>query len=126
MALVILQLNATMLTNTKTSMENSIRIEHATPWLETTTDSPKLMLKINHGKGNLEIRSPWYESRALRNSIPTHPTVTSKMLEPTDEDTAISPLPCLATRTLVIRSGTEVPAAKNVKPITYILGQKDC
>merc|ERR1719273_2648634 len=40
------------------------------------------------------------------------------MLEPTDEDTAISPLPCFATKTLVIKSGTDVPAAKNVKPMT--------
>lgn len=40
------------------------------------------------------------------------------MFDPTDEETAMSPLPCFATRTLVIRSGTEVPAAKNVKPIT--------
>lgn len=41
------------------------------------------------------------------------------MLLPTDEDTAMSPKPFLATMTLVIRSGMEVPAAKNVKPITY-------
>ena len=50
--------------------------------------------------------------------ILTHPTVTSKMLLPTEEDTAISPNPFLATITLVIKSGIEVPAAKNVKPIT--------
>ena len=49
----------------------------------------------------------------------THPTVTSKIFDPTDEDTAISPLPCWATSTLVIKSGTEVPAAKNVRPITW-------
>ena len=42
------------------------------------------------------------------------------MLEPTDEDTAISPNPFRATITLVIKSGIEVPAAKNVNPITYI------
>ena len=41
------------------------------------------------------------------------------MLEPTDEDTAISPNPFRATITLVIKSGIEVPAAKNVNPITY-------
>ncbi len=40
------------------------------------------------------------------------------MFEPTDEETAMSPLPCFATRTLVIKSGTEVPAARKVKPIT--------
>ena len=50
--------------------------------------------------------------------VKTYPTVTSKMLEPTDDDTAMSPLPCFATKTLVIKSGTDVPAAKNVKPMT--------
>ena len=48
----------------------------------------------------------------------THPTVTSKMLLPTEEDTAMSPKPFLATMTLVMRSGMEVPAARNVRPIT--------
>jgi len=48
----------------------------------------------------------------------THPTVTSKMLLPTEEDTAMSPKPFLATITLVMRSGMEVPAARNVNPIT--------
>ena len=52
--------------------------------------------------------------------VKTYPTVTSKMLEPTDDDTAMSPLPCFATKTLVIKSGTDVPAAKNVKPMTYV------
>lgn len=33
-----------------------------------------------------------------------YPTVTSKMLDPTDDETAMSPLPCLATNTLVIKS----------------------
>ena len=41
------------------------------------------------------------------------------MLEPTDEETAMSPNPFRATITLVIKSGIEVPAAKNVSPITY-------
>ncbi|TRY67508.1 hypothetical protein TCAL_16956 [Tigriopus californicus] len=45
------------------------------------------------------------------------------MFEPTEEDTAISPLPCLATRTLVMRSGTEVPAAKKVRPMTCWIEQ---
>ena len=48
----------------------------------------------------------------------THPTVTSKMLLPTELDTAMSPKPFLATITLVIRSGMDVPAARNVNPIT--------
>ncbi len=51
------------------------------------------------------------------NFIETHPTVTSNILLPTELETAISPRPFLATRTDVIRSGIEVPAAKNVRPI---------
>lgn len=42
----------------------------------------------------------------------------SKMLEPTDEETAMSPKPFLATMTDVMRSGMDVPAAKKVRPIT--------
>ena len=41
----------------------------------------------------------------------------SKMLLPIELETAISPLPLLATITLDKRSGTEVPAARIVKPI---------
>ena len=40
------------------------------------------------------------------------------MFDPTDEETAMSPNPFLATITLVIRSGMDVPAARKVKPIT--------
>lgn len=40
------------------------------------------------------------------------------MLLPTDEETAISPKPLRATMTEVMRSGIEVPAARNVNPIT--------
>lgn len=46
-----------------------------------------------------------------------YPTVMSKMLEPTELDTAISPSPLRATITLVMRSGMEVPAANIVRPI---------
>lgn len=53
-----------------------------------------------------------------KNKIGTYPTVTSNILLPTELETAISPNPFLATITDVIRSGMEVPAAKNVKPIT--------
>lgn len=38
------------------------------------------------------------------------------MLEPIDEETAMSPRPLRATITLVIKSGMEVPAAKIVRP----------
>lgn len=48
------------------------------------------------------------------------PTQTSKILDPTEEDTAMSPRPFLATITEVIKSGMEVPAAKKVSPIIYI------
>lgn len=51
-------------------------------------------------------------------SYNAHPTVTSKMLLPTELDTAMSPNPFRATITLVIRSGMLVPAARNVRPIT--------
>lgn len=56
-------------------------------------------------------------------SIVTHegngayPTVMSKMLLPTELDTAMSPMPLRATITLVMRSGMDVPAAKIVRPI---------
>lgn len=50
--------------------------------------------------------------------LDTYPTVTSKMLLPTELDTAMSPYPFRATMTLVMRSGMLVPAARNVRPIT--------
>jgi len=68
------------------------------PSAETETGCWFTIVYKSHGKGN--------------------PTVTSKILDPTEEDTAMSPWPCLATNTLVIKSGTDVPAAKNVRPIT--------
>lgn len=51
------------------------------------------------------------------NAQMAYPTVMSKMLEPTELDTAISPSPLRATITLVMRSGMEVPAANIVRPI---------
>lgn len=56
----------------------------------------------------------------------THPTVTSKMLLPTELETAMSPNPLRATITEVIKSGIEVPAAKNVRPITWWRGEEKC
>ena len=47
-----------------------------------------------------------------------YPTVTSNILDPTDEETAMSPNPLRATITLVNKSGIDVPAAKNVNPMT--------
>mmetsp|Transcript_15101 Transcript_15101/g.14502 ORF Transcript_15101/g.14502 Transcript_15101/m.14502 type:complete len:149 (-) Transcript_15101:1016-1462(-) len=46
-----------------------------------------------------------------------NPTVISKTFDPIEEDTALSPRPFLATMTAASISGTEVPAAKNVRPI---------
>ena len=46
-----------------------------------------------------------------------YPTLTSNMLLPTELDTAISPNPLRATSTDVIKSGMDVPAARNVSPI---------
>lgn len=55
---------------------------------------------------------------AIKMKWNTHPTVTSKILLPTELDTAISPNPFRATITDVIKSGIDVPAARNVRPIT--------
>mmetsp|Transcript_8364 Transcript_8364/g.10618 ORF Transcript_8364/g.10618 Transcript_8364/m.10618 type:complete len:214 (-) Transcript_8364:713-1354(-) len=44
------------------------------------------------------------------------PTATSKMFEPIEDDTAMSPWPCWATMMLESRSGIDVPAARNVRP----------
>lgn len=52
------------------------------------------------------------------NNNRTNPIVTSKILLPTELETAISPKPFLATRTEVMRSGIDVPAARNVNPMT--------
>lgn len=56
--------------------------------------------------------------RLCNDNVFAYPTVTSKMLLPTELDTAISPNPFRATMTLVMRSGILVPAARNVRPIT--------
>lgn len=49
--------------------------------------------------------------------VTAHPIVMSKILLPTELDTAMSPRPLRATMTLVMRSGMEVPAARIVKPM---------
>jgi len=95
---VIFQLNDKIEKNTSISIQNNRVIEQTIPALVTGTGFPNTNVYSNQGIGN--------------------PTVTSKMLLPTEEDTAMSPNPFLATITLVIRSGMEVPAARKVKPIT--------
>ena len=47
------------------------------------------------------------------------------MFDPTEDETAMSPNPFRATMTLVIRSGMEVPAARNVRPITCKKGNHE-
>merc|ERR1719450_1395872 len=98
MALVIFQLKSRIEKNTSINIQKRRVIEQTIPLLVTGTGCPKHKVYRNQGTGS--------------------PTVTSKILLPTEEETAISPKPFLATITLVIRSGIEVPAARNVSPIT--------
>lgn len=65
----------------------------------------------------LSIPSCKYNCECKRRTMAAHPTVMSKMLLPTELDTAMSPIPLRATITLVMRSGMEVPAAKIVRPM---------
>mmetsp|Transcript_48895 Transcript_48895/g.141639 ORF Transcript_48895/g.141639 Transcript_48895/m.141639 type:complete len:338 (-) Transcript_48895:1271-2284(-) len=62
----------------------------------------------------IPLRSAEYSSHGTG-----RPTVTSKMLEPMDDEMAMSPWPCRATMTEVIKSGTEVPAANTVSPMMW-------
>jgi hypothetical protein len=88
-----------MLTMTATSMPTRTIIEKNKLSETTLTLLPSLMADhTNHGMGN--------------------PIATSKMFEPIEEETAMSPNPWRATITLVKRSGTLVPAARKVSPIT--------
>ena len=57
-----------------------------------------MILKHSHGRGR--------------------PKATSKMFDPMDDETAMSPCPCCATITEESRSGTDVPAARIVRPMT--------
>ena len=75
----------------------------------------EFMLASNIGNSSLLDTAVSFKSPS---PLTTYPTVTSKMLEPTEEETAMSPKPFLATMTLVMRSGMEVPAARKVRPIT--------
>lgn len=80
-----------------TSIPKSNAIEHVRPLLETSIGFPYTQAPIIHGSGK--------------------PTVTSKMFEPTELDSAMSPNPFFATITLVSRSGIDVPAASRVSPM---------
>lgn len=98
-------------------MQNRMAMEQIMPADDTGTGVPKTKVYISHGKGNLEKK---FNKINLQKYVflNSYPTVTSKILEPTEEDTAMSPNPLRATIMLVNKSGIEVPAAKNVKPIT--------
>lgn len=64
--------------------------------------------------GEEERRGSTRKKRSHGTGNPTH---TSKMLEPTLLETAMSPKPLRATITEVMRSGTDVPAARMVSPM---------
>lgn len=71
-------------------LPNRMEMLHSIPLADTSTGSPLKIPYRSHGTGS--------------------PTQTSKMFDPTEDDTAMSPSPLRATITLVIRSGIEVPA----------------
>ena len=118
MPLVIFHLKASMDKKTAMSMRKRRVIEQPTPEELTDTGWDSIRVQRSHGTGKLEREIYTFWQKIKKAEYCAHPTVTSKMFDPTDEETAMSPLPCFATKTLVIRSGTEVPAAKNVSPIT--------
>ena len=98
-------------------MCNLYASRHALYWSKTQMSQLTLTISMMaRGRGPVT----WPRDNVSRIIAVTHPTVTSKMLLPTELDTAMSPKPFLATITLVIRSGMDVPAARNVNPITWL------
>lgn len=95
--LLIFHFDIAIVAITVMSITNNKKMEQTSPLLFTSTVPPLIAKYINQGIGN--------------------PTVISKILLPTELDTAMSPNPFLATITLVMRSGILVPAAIIVKPI---------
>lgn len=101
---VIFQLLHAMVEMTARSIPTSTRMFHRR--LLALTGLPVyavpfdnfIMLLSNQGKGS--------------------PIRMSKMLLPIELETAISPFPCIATMTLLSKSGTLVPAASKVRPMT--------
>lgn len=85
------------------------------------------MAKATYAKERKEINTEvkLYNTVKTRRGLIPYPTVISNMLLPMELDTAMSPKPFLATMTLVIRSGMEVPAAKNVRPITWVTAEQE-
>lgn len=84
----------------------NVRGQHQGSWLQCNLNNLTSLVP-NHT----------YTSHIHYTDRVTYPTVMSKMLEPTELDTAMSPSPFRATITLVMRSGMEVPAANMVRPI---------
>mmetsp|Transcript_17543 Transcript_17543/g.35821 ORF Transcript_17543/g.35821 Transcript_17543/m.35821 type:complete len:123 (+) Transcript_17543:610-978(+) len=83
-----------------TSIPSNMKIDTHIPFALIVTTSGVLgqIVKMSQGSGK--------------------PTRISNILLPIELDTAMSPSPILATMTLDNKSGTEVPAARNVNPIT--------
>ena len=80
-----------------------------------------ITIKITTDKNNDSVATstlPFPKLIAYKNHGNPSPTKTSKILLPIEDETTISPSPCLATMTDEHKSGTEVAAAKNVNPIT--------
>ena len=96
--LVIRHLLIATVPMTAASMRKRMRMERKSESAPTLTFSPLIKQNRSHGNGS--------------------PTSTSKMLEPIEDETAMSPSPARATMTEVSRSGMDVPAARNVRPIT--------
>ena len=103
---------------------NRIVTEQTNPAADTATSFWNTKVYNSHGKGNLDKESDdqFWDFFMIRI---TYPTVTSKMFDPTEDETAISPKPLRATITLVNRSGIDVPAAKKVRPITCKLDKSN-
>lgn len=123
--LLIFHLQAAMEMMTKRSMMKRSTMAQNRPLLLTATGC-KLFTNVykSHGNGNLKRDRKRQVSIVkllliiMQPACPvSYPTVMSKMLEPTELDTAMSPRPFRATMTLVMRSGMEVPAARIVSPM---------
>lgn len=121
---MILSSSMTLTTRkTKYSMNmmdpSSLLMRHLQAAMEMMTNSSMRKRRTMAQKSPLELTCTGLISliKDQRSQGNGRPTVMSKILEPTELDTAISPRPLRATITLVMRSGMEVPAANIVRPI---------
>ena len=91
--------NDAMQTMTKISIMKSRNNEKSKEELSTLFGSPPVKIDFkSQGRGK--------------------PTRTSKMFDPIEDETAMSPNPWRATITELNKSGTDVPAARKVRPMT--------